>query len=111
MNVLLDSQFILLSSFISSDLNSSFEYIGCSSCSSGFSPYSLENDFICSNSALNSSLIIAGCVSYFHYDNGKIQCAACDSGFVISKEKDRCLQIADIQWGGSLTLLEGLADQ
>lgn len=105
MDVLNDSQFLLLASYMSSRIDPNFPSIGCSSCGSNRSLYSLENDYICSDSVFSSSSAIAGCKTFVYLDDGDIKCSECDSGFIITKAKDRCLQAVDIQWGGSTSLL------
>ena len=91
-------------------MDTSFPVVGCKICNAGSSLYSLENNLICSNASTNKSRIISGCKIYNFSKNGKITCFECDSDRIISKEGDYCLAVAEIQWGGSTTLLENLAN-
>ena len=105
MDVLSDSQYLLLGSYISSIIDPSFPLIGCSSCPSSNSLFSSENDYVCSNSSFNTSPMISNCSIYAYTSDGHIKCDTCESNYIITKEKDRCLDVSNIQWGGSTSLL------
>lgn len=109
MDVLSEAQFLLLSSFMSSRLSPSFAPVGCAACGAGRSLFSLENAFVCSDSALNPVPAVSGCSVHSFRTDGAADCAQCAAGHIPTRARDRCLLGADIQWGGSLSLLDSLS--